>query len=127
MYVDASALVKVVVDEAESLAVRDYFAARPVQASSILVRVEVARAVARRGAPFSDVIDRALDQLSLMDVDASIVRRAATIGPPTLRTLDAIHLASAMELGSDLEAIVTYDGRLADAARALGLPVASPG
>jgi len=52
---------------------------------------------------------------------------AATIGPPTLRTLDAIHLASAAALGTDLESFVTYDRRLAESARAIGVPVASPG
>lgn len=127
VYVDASALVKVVVVEAESSAVRAYFASRPRQVSSVLVRVELGRAVARRPVVDLGVISLALDQLSLLDLDAAVIARALTIGPPELRTLDAIHLASALELGTDLEAVVTYDARLAAAARAAGLSVVSPG
>lgn len=126
VYVDASALVKVVVAEAESSAVRAYFASRPRQVSSVLLRVELGRAVARRPVVDIGVIALALDQISLLDLDAAVIARASTIGPPELRTLDAIHLASALELGPELEALVTYDARLAAAARAAGLSVVSP-
>lgn len=68
-----------------------------------------------------------LDDLVILGLEPAIATAAATIGPATLRTLDAIHLASAATLGADLEAFVTYDRRLAEAARALGMPVASPG
>ena len=65
--------------------------------------------------------------LGRVDVDPALVRIASAVSPVGLRTLDAIHLASAIALGSALEAFVTYDRRLAKAAREAGLPVASPG
>jgi predicted nucleic acid-binding protein len=65
--------------------------------------------------------------MAIIGIDRTITARAAALAPPALRTLDAIHLASAMELGADLEAFVTYDRRLAEAAAAAGLPVTSPG
>ena len=63
----------------------------------------------------------------MIDVSPLILSRAARLEPPALRTLDAVHLASALELGADLEAFVTYDARLAAAARGAGLTVVSPG
>jgi predicted nucleic acid-binding protein len=59
-------------------------------------------------------------------VSAALLDRAGALEPPTLRTLDAIHVASALALGDELEAIVTYDVRMAAAAEGLGLPLAAP-
>jgi predicted nucleic acid-binding protein len=71
-------------------------------------------------------IRQVLDGLVLLEFDAGVAAAAARLQPATLRTLDAIHLASALELQDDLVAIVTYDARMRDAARSLGLPTAAP-
>ena len=72
-------------------------------------------------------VEDVLGRISAIGLDLSIVAAAGSIGPAALRTLDAIHLASAAALGDDLEALVTYDSRMADASRALGMPEAAPG
>jgi predicted nucleic acid-binding protein len=68
-----------------------------------------------------------LGSIGVVELDEDIARVAAAMGPATLRTLDALHLATAAALASDLDAFVTYDDRLAEAARAIGLPVLRPG
>lgn len=89
--------------------------------------IEVARALARRDPAHDRELSAVWAGISLIPLDQSVVDRACVIDPPQLRTLDAIHLASAAELGTDLKAFVTYDGRLAAAARSAGLPVVRPG
>ena len=126
VYLDASALVKLVNEEPESGALRRYHRGHPDQVASALGRVEVIRAARRRGASLVDRALAVLDETDLLDVDESILRSAAMIGDPTLRSLDAIHLASAQALAEDVEALVTYDDRLARAAAELGFAVASP-
>lgn len=127
VYVDASALAKLLVDEREGDDLRAFLAPIPRQATSIIGRVEVERTVARRAPGRLAHVAGLLDDLVIVGLEPEIAAAAATIGPATLRTLDAIHLASAAALGADLEAFVTYDRRQAEAARALGMPVASPG
>lgn len=68
-----------------------------------------------------------LNRLALVELTADLARLAATTGGPALRALDAIHLASALQLGGEIDAFLTYDARQADAARSLGLSVESPG
>lgn len=113
------------VEEPGSDAMRRLVRNHPRQVSSLIALVEVRRAALGASIEAAAVV-AALDALTLIPVDMAIATRAAEVGPPRLRSLDAIHLATAMELGSDLEALVTYDHRLASAARALGLPVSSP-
>jgi predicted nucleic acid-binding protein len=125
-YLDASALVKLVVDEEETAALLRFVDAADRFATSRVGIVETARAAARRDRFDQDRLDRVLLAIEVVELDERVAREAATIGPPTLRTLDAIHLASALALADELEAIVTYDVHLADAARSLGLPVVSP-
>lgn len=128
LYLDSSALVKLVLPEAESAALLESLAAWPVRLSSELARVEVMRAV-RRTAHDPAVEQRAeevLAGLHLMKIDSEIVGRAARLEPRTLRSLDAIHLASALSLGEDLGAIVIYDNGLATAAADRGLTVLTP-
>lgn len=127
VYLDTSALVKVVAPEVESGALLIYLADHPEQATSIVAHIELRRAARRRPGVDPRRVDEVLDRPAAIALTTSLVDEAAAIDPASLRTLDAIHLASAGLLGSDLEAIVTYDRRLADAAQALGLPVASPG
>ena len=126
-YVDTSALVKLVVGEPETEALRAWLAAEnrePV--SSDLARAELLRAV-RRAAPDRLVDARAvLDAVTLVEVTTAIFEDAGRIDPTILRSLDALHVSAALDLGDDLEGIVTYDERLADAAAANGISVVSP-
>jgi uncharacterized protein len=125
-YLDSSAFVKLVSDEAESQALDVYLRTWPRSVSSTLLRVEGLRA-ARRGGTQALVSAREwLSTMSLLPMDDTVLEEAAIIGPLLLRSLDAIHLATAQQLGSDLGVIVTYDRRLAQAASELGLPVAAP-
>ncbi|GAA1482597.1 type II toxin-antitoxin system VapC family toxin [Gordonia sinesedis] len=127
-YLDTSALVKLVVAEAETPGLRTWIAAGDTDlVSSDLARTELLRAV-RRIATDRVVQARAvLDALTLLTLGTDLFEAAAHLDPTVLRTLDALHLAAALALGDDLSGIVTYDDRLADAARAHGIPVLTPG
>lgn len=127
-YLDTSALVKLVVAESETDALRSWLeedARAPVAAD--LVRTELMRAT-RRAAP--DRVTRAravLDAVTLLQVTPAVFESAGRIEPASLRSLDAIHLASALDLGDDLHGLVTYDDRLGAAAAANGVLVVAPG
>lgn len=125
-FLDSSAIVKLVLDEAESAAIERVLNGERFAASA-LVRTEVVRAVLRRAPARVKLARDVIDQARLIRIDPHVLDLAATIDPPTLRSLDAIHLASALELREELEAFVAYDDRLLAAASALGMPVASPG
>lgn len=128
VYLDSSAIVKLVVTEPESEALRRYLAVRENRVSSALVRVEVLRALRRSyGAapPTPHRAEHVLEGIALVTVDEPVLLRAARLQPDRLRSLDAIHLATALSL-EGLEAIVTYDRRLLDASAAAGLAVAAP-
>ncbi len=88
---------------------------------------EVPRAIRRAGLEAPQQLAELMPGIVLLELTADIIAGAARLGLPPLRSLDAIHIASALELGSDLAAFVTYDARQADAARGLGLAVESPG
>lgn len=126
-YLDTSALVKLVVEEAESAALQSWLDETDLTVVSCdLARTELLRAV-RRAVP--DRVVRArevLDAVTLMQVTAEVFEHAALLDPAILRSLDAVHLASALAMGDELEGIVTYDDRLAGAARANGVPVVTP-
>jgi len=127
LYLDASTLVKLVVSEAESGALGELVAESGAHASSIVAAVEVPRAVGRvtdAEAPLERA-DRLLSMLDLRVLDDEVVREARK-APRGLRSLDAIHLGSAITLGDALTAFVAYDRRLQAAARDLGLPLAAP-
>ncbi|HUP68884.1 MAG TPA: type II toxin-antitoxin system VapC family toxin [Acidimicrobiales bacterium] len=126
-YLDTSALVKLVVAEAETAALQGWLAASDRQPVSCdLVRTELLRAV-RRTDPSLAVPARAvLDAITLLEVTTRHFDAAGRLDPTILRTLDAIHLAAALDLGDDLEGLVSYDERLAEAARANGVPVVTP-
>jgi predicted nucleic acid-binding protein len=127
VYLDSSALVKLVVAEAESGALGRFIRRRPDRISSALARVEVLRAVRMQGAPIVERAGRVLARIRLLRLDDALLDAAAALNPAVLRSLDAIHLASAQALGGDLDCIVTYDRRMSEAAGLLGLPVRSPG
>jgi hypothetical protein len=125
-YVDSSALVKLAVREPESAALRRYLARRRPLVSSALARTEVVRALLPLG---PDAIRRGRDVLARLDllrINDRLLDGAGLLAPADLRSLDAIHLASAEQFGSDLRAFVTYDERLATAATDRGFRVIRP-
>jgi predicted nucleic acid-binding protein len=126
-YFDTSALAKLVVREPESAAVHAWLQAQarhPVAAD--LVRTELSRAVVRVAPDRLDRVRAVLLCVDLVAITPAILQEAGRLQPSWLRTLDAIHLATALALDDDLESIVTYDDRLAAAARFHGLPVTAP-
>ncbi len=124
-YVDTSAFVKTVHAEAESEALVLYLLGWDRFSSSALLHVEAVRTLRRLSVDLAR-FGEAAARINFLDLTVPILDTAARLDPPALRSLDAIHLASALSLGSDLGVIVTYDQRLAQAAITLGLPVASP-
>jgi predicted nucleic acid-binding protein len=127
LYLDSSAFVKLVVAEAESAAVRTFLADRDARrVSSALLRTESLRAVRHLGPDALATVREGLRRVDLIGIDDRILDAAGMLEPRVLRALDAIHLATAMAVGHDLEAIVTYDERMVDGARLMGLPTATP-
>jgi predicted nucleic acid-binding protein len=133
IYLDSAAVVKLVRQETYSADLVAWLNAHddaPL-VSSALVEVEVPRAL-RRSAPQALVgVPAAVGRLFRLEIDGTIRATAAAFTEPTLRSLDAIHLATAQVLTNEsaaaLLAFVTYDRRLLDSAKAVGLPTASPG
>jgi len=123
-YVDASALVKLVVDERDAVALRRFLGGFDEHTTSRIGIVETRRALARVSTD-ATTIDRILAPIGPIEFDTAIAATAALIQPSAIRTLDAIHLATALALYR-VDAFVTYDARLAAAARTLGFAVASP-
>lgn len=126
-YLDTSAAVKLVVVERGSKALREWLSARDRQiVSSDLLRTELLRAT-RRAAPEQMVQARAvLDSLILLKMTTPVFERAATLQPETLRSLDSLHLAAALELEDELDGIITYDQQQAAGSQALGIKVIAP-
>lgn len=115
---------KLVVGEPESEALRAAIADRGPHVTSVIGEIETRRVWRRAGLP--DEEGEALRRrLIVLAVDDD-VQRLATAAAPSLRTLDAIHLATALSLGDGLEALVTYDRRLAEAGAAAGVPILAP-
>lgn len=128
IYLDSSALVKLVVREPESAGLRDLLRENGARVSSALALAEVPRALRRAG--FGRIeLRRARDvvgAVALVDVDRRVLSVAAALEPPALRTLDAIHLATALVLEDELTALVTYDRRLTEAAERAHVRVLAP-
>ena len=126
-YLDASAIVKLVVEELESPALRHALRDRPRRVSSALALVEVHLSAARRSpAPPPGRVGAILAGFTLIPVDQPALESAAGLGEYGVRALDAIHLASAQSLGEDLESFIAYDQRLLAAAHACGLSTEQP-
>ena len=125
-YLDSSAIVKLVIAEPESSALRRYLRRRRPYVSSALARAEVARALLPFGPEGLRRGDTALTRLDLIRVSDTVLRDAGRLLPDDVRTLDAIHLATARRLGEDLARLVTYDTRMRAAAESLGIDVAAP-
>lgn len=127
IYLDASAFLKLVVDEDESQPLRDYLASEHGRyASSALLRTEALRAGARHGPEALGAVRDALGRIDLVAIDDRILDAAGHLQPDVSRPLDAIHVATALAIGDDLDAVVTYDQRMIDAASLLGIPTATP-
>lgn len=126
VYLDSSAIVKLVVAEPESGALTDYLRDHPSRVSCALARVEVIRAVGPQGAAAVGRAGQLLARISLLRLDDVLLDAAAELEGIRLRSLDAIHLAAARAFGDALAEVVTYDRRMADAAHRLGLAVSAP-
>jgi uncharacterized protein len=127
-YVDTSAVAKLVVHERESRAFRSWFTKHQnAIVSSDLLRTELIRAVRRLGVEHVPRARSVLEAVTLVEVSVAVFERAAFLEPPILRSLDALHLAAALEFGDELKGFVTYDMQLAQAALRNGLHVISPG
>jgi predicted nucleic acid-binding protein len=129
VYLDSSALLKLVLSERETPALVDALARWPDRLSSVLLPIECRRIVLRAGNPpaVAAKLGQELARVTTIRLDEAVQKLAAMIGPSRLRSLDAIHLASALSIGDYPGAFITYDERLADAARAAGLNVLTPG
>lgn len=129
IYCDSSALVKLVVAEAESDELRRWVFAQTeaVLVSSVVARTEVVRAVRRVGLEPAPAAAELLESVTMIALDADLADEAGGLAPPVHRSLDAIHLASAQRLGTALGAFVAYDERLVRAAEALSFTVVRPG
>jgi predicted nucleic acid-binding protein len=126
-YVDSSAIVKLAVAEPESRALRRFLTRRQPLVSSALARTEVVRALMPSGMEAVLRGEEVLRRIALMRVNDRLLRAAGRMQPLELRSLDAIHLASASEFGPSVKQIVTYDERMTAAATAAGWSVAAPG
>ena len=125
-YLDSSAVVKTVIRERQSSALRRWLADHREHVASELLRVEVVRAARGHDPAAVEDAREAVDAIDLIEVDQAILEAASLVDPVGLRSLDAVHLVSALSLGQDLAGIVTYDDRLAAAATANGIAVVSP-
>ena len=124
-YLDSSALAKIVNRERESGALaRRLRGARLV--TSALARVEVARAARRLTTPPRRPLDEVMRTVTVVSIDDDVLLAAAELEPAQLRTLDAIHLATALRVEQELDGFITYDRRLGDAAVRAGLSVEAP-
>ncbi|WP_322779927.1 type II toxin-antitoxin system VapC family toxin [Frankia sp. Cas4] len=131
IYLDSCALVKLLVTEPETPALVAFLSAHAAypHVTTTLARTEVTRVV-RRAAPKDSQLHAAavelVDQLDQVELERPLLDQAGIVADPYVRTLDAIHLAAALHLAEALTAFVTYDHRLAAAARDAGLPVRTP-
>ncbi len=129
IYLDSSALLKLLHEERESAALEDWLSARtqtPVVTSE-LAKVEVIRASRRVNADVLPAAKALLAALDLVPLSGEVVDAAADVGETMLRSLDAVHLASALSIRSDVSAFIAYDRRLSDAAADAGLASLQPG
>jgi predicted nucleic acid-binding protein len=129
IYIDTSAFLKLVLDEPQSPALRAHLAARGQTrfVSSALLKVEARRGLLRGDSARMPRADLLLGDVTSLDMSAAVLEKASRLPDSMLRSLDAIHLATALLVRDDLDAVLTYDDRLATAAASHGLTVESPG
>jgi uncharacterized protein len=126
LYLDSSAIVKLVVPEPETQALRELLRSWPERVSSVVARIEVGRVARRIGGGAVRRARTVLSRIALVGLDEPVVRLAAALGPSELRLLHAIHLATAISLRRDLGALCAYDVRLGSAAVAKSIEVLTP-
>lgn len=128
IYLDSAAIVKLVHAETESAALRAWLAERAETGwiSSVLTEVESFRALARYVPEAAARLPAVLDQIDLIDLDPPVRILAQTVRPAAVRSLDAVHLGTALHVRQALTSFVTYDKRLLEAAVAAGLPADAP-
>jgi predicted nucleic acid-binding protein len=125
-YLDTSAFVELCWPEPHSAALHGYLQGWPLRVSSSLLWTEALRAAQRQPAPRLEQALSLLRRLPLLELDRALLRQAGLLGPATMRSLDAIHIAAALSLGPELGVLVTYDERMGVTAGLFGLQVASP-
>ena len=126
IYADTSALVKLVAVEDESPGLRAFVGSPETLLTSVIGAIELRRAIRRTHPERLSVAEGLLSRISIVGLTKDVMRLANMIEPESLRTLDAIHLASALTLREELDTLLAYDLRLIEAAQAAGLPVVSP-
>lgn len=126
-YLDTSAFVKLVVSEEHSHALVEWVReSRPVLIASDLMAVEAQRTARRHSVEAVAATRERLGLVTLLRVSLEVCARAAEAEPPTVRTLDALHLATALQLDEELQGVITYDAQMIEAAQTLGLRVLTP-
>ncbi len=128
IYLDTSALVKLVIEEVESEALEHWLLLQdePI-VTSVIGKIELIRACRRIDPASVATANMLLADMALVPMASWVMVTAEKIGPPTLRSLDALHLAAAFELGPGVSGFIAYDKRLRDAAALAGLRVMTPG
>jgi predicted nucleic acid-binding protein len=125
-YLDSSAIVKLAVREPETAVLRKYLRGKRPTVTSALALTEVARALLPLGREAVERGEDVLTRIEIVRVNDRVLRAAGRLLPAELRSLDAVHLATAQQLGDDLARVCTYDDRMVAAATSLGLPVVTP-
>jgi predicted nucleic acid-binding protein len=126
IYVDTSALIKLVKPEVHSDTLAAYLDVRDDLVSSSLLAVELRRGALRSAPRTLPRADLLLTRVEMIEMDATVVEAAGRLPDPMLRTLDAIHLATALLIRDEIDVLLTYDERLAEAARRHRVPTAAP-
>ena len=126
IYVDTSAAFKLIRPELHSSALTSYLDGRDDLVSSMLLAVELRRGALRSAPRTLPRVDLLLSRVELVDMDLTVVESASRLPDPLLRSLDAIHVATALLLGSDVDALVSYDNRMLAAAEGYAIPTACP-
>jgi uncharacterized protein len=126
-YLDSTALVKTIIQEPESRSLMRWLGGKNELVTCELVRVEAVRAVRVSDPHAVPRARQVIATLTLIRLDDGLYDAAAELHPPSLRSLDAVHLAAALSIGTDLAGVVTYDSRMAEAAGVLDLHVEAPG
>jgi predicted nucleic acid-binding protein len=128
IYLDTSAFAKLIQGEPETPALQRFLTEHPESTlvSSALLAVETCQAILRQAPDQLARADLLLTRIGQVDITRAVLEAASRLPDPSLPSLDAIHLATALQLGGDLDALVTYDSRLAAAAGQQRLPVVTP-
>jgi uncharacterized protein len=126
IYVDTSALLKLIFPEAESEALAAYLPADAAAVSSVLLIVEARRGTIRRAPRRLPRLDVMLGRIRMVELSDSVIETASRLPDPMLRSLDAVHLATAMLIRDDVEVLLSYDDRLLTAAASHGIHTATP-